>query len=62
MHAHIAMRDIFRPNFAKSDKKKLKVLSCRFKQRLEPFSMLTVEGFSETGFFTHLSKHVFHTP
>ena len=34
------------------------VLSCRFQQCLDPFTMLLVERSSETGLFRHLSDHV----
>ena len=37
----------------------VKVLSFRFKQCFDPFSMLPVEGSSETRPFKHLSNHVF---
>ena len=37
----------------------IKMLPCRFQQCLGKFSMLLVEGFSETGLFRHLSDYVF---
>ena len=40
----------------------IKVVPRIFKQCLAPFSMLTVEGPSETGLFRYLSKHLFCTP
>ena len=38
---------------------KIKVMWCRFQQCLGTFTMLLVEGSSGTGFFRHLSNHVF---
>ena len=37
----------------------IKVMWCWFQQRLGTFTMLFVEGSSETGLFMHLSNHVF---
>ena len=37
----------------------IKVMWCRFEQYLGTFTMLLVEGSSETGLFKHLSNHVF---
>ena len=35
----------------------IKVLRCRFQHCLDTFTMLLVEGFSQTGLFRHLSDH-----
>ena len=40
----------------------VKVLSFRFQQSFGQFTMLLVEGSSETGVFRHLSNHVFRSP
>ena len=37
----------------------IKVLWCRFQHCCDMFTMLLVEGFSQTRFFRHLSDHVF---
>ena len=37
----------------------IKVMSCRFEQSFDMFTMFLVEEFSETGLFRHLSNHVF---
>ena len=40
----------------------IKMLWCRFEQCLGTFTMLLVEGSSETGLFRHLSRNVFRVP
>ena len=37
----------------------IKVMSCRFEQCLDMFTMLLVEGSSKTELFKRLSNHVF---
>ena len=37
----------------------IKVLRCRFQQCLDPFTLLLVDGSSETGLFRHLSNLAF---
>ena len=38
------------------------MLSVRFQQCFDQFTMLLIESFSETGLFRHLSNHVFRSP
>ena len=40
----------------------VKLLPFRFQQCFGPFAMLLAKGFPETGFFRHLSNHVFRSP
>ena len=40
----------------------VKVLSVSFEKCFVPFTVLLVEGFSETALFRHLSNHVFQDP
>ena len=40
----------------------VKVLSFRFQKCFGLFTMLIVEGFSQTGLFRHLPNHVFRSP
>ena len=37
----------------------IKVMLCRFEQCLDTFTMLVVQGSSETELFRHLSNHAF---
>ena len=55
----ITKRDLFELYFPQSDEKYVKKVPCRLQRCLEPFSMLTMERCSETGFFRHLSILVF---
>ena len=40
----------------------VKVLPLRLNQCFGSFAMLPVDGFSQTGLYRHLSKHVFRGP
>ena len=58
---HISQRDLFNPNFLQRSINMVNLLPLRFQQFFGPFTLLPVKGSSETGFFRHLSNHVFHT-
>ena len=60
---HITHRDFFNLNGLHMGYiNMIKVLSFRFQQWFGPFSMLLVEGSSQTGLLKHLSEDVFRIP
>ena len=59
---YITQRDFINPNSPQGSINMVKLLPFRFQQCFGAFTMLLVDGSSETGLFIHLTKHVFWSP
>ena len=58
---HITKRDFFQLNFPEWSINMIKLLSFRFQQSFDPFTMVLVVRSSETGRFRYISNHVFRS-